>query len=191
MTQLVANLFRQILANLRSSVSRRLYQLVVTGAGVLVGSAVGLGAFCSSVLGATSYTVSSQVGALAPNAGGQQAYSLRLASSDWELGAFSNQYLLAGSAPLSGLTADWRFAVCDSSCFWQVHLHLGGGFSNGGPIAQITWSAMIPMLPIWLPIETIKYLPLWRLDVTTQMIAIRYRAVTWSYPLWIGVAVPF
>ena len=144
-----------------------------------------------NVAASVDYTVSSQVGALAPNAGGQLAYSFRLATKNWEVGTFSNQYLLAGDLPLSGLTADWRFAICDSSCFWQAYLQLGAGFSNGGPLAQVTWSALFPLIPVWLPIETMKYVPALRIDITTQMIAIRHRAVTWSYPLWIGVAVPF
>ena len=33
--------------------------------------------------------------------------------------------------------------------------------------------------------------PALRLDITTQIIFIRYRGVSWSYPLWAGVSVPF
>ena len=137
------------------------------------------------------YTVTAQYMSLAPNAGGQVAYGLKLATNDWEAGMFSNQYIYAGSLPYSGATFDWRFPICDDSCWWQVFVQGGGGFSNAGPLTEITWGTVIPALPLWLPTAAPKYWPALRIDVTTQMIYIRYRAVTWSYPLWAGVSVAF
>ncbi len=137
------------------------------------------------------YTVSAQALALAPNAGGQEAYTLRLATNEWEGGVFSNQYILAGDKPLTGAFYDLRFPICDDSCFWQFFVQTGAGLSNGGPLAQITWGTVIPLLPIWLPFSAPRYVPSLRLDITTQMIFIRYRAVTWSYPLWAGISVAF
>lgn len=137
------------------------------------------------------YTVSAQGMALAPNAGGQQAYTLKLATNDWEAGVFSNQYILAGNMPLTGATYDLRFPICDDSCWWQFFAQTGVGLSNGGPIAEITWGTVIPLLPLWLPTSAPRYVPALRLDVTTQMIFIRYRAVTWSYPLWAGISISF
>ena len=139
----------------------------------------------------TKYTVTAQALALAPNAGGQEAYTLRVATNDWEVGAFSNQYILAGDYPLTGAFYDLRFPICDDSCWWQFFAQTGVGVSNGGPLAQITWGTVIPLVPLWLPFAAPRYLPALRLDFTTQMIFIRYRAVTWSYPLWAGVSVSF
>jgi hypothetical protein len=137
------------------------------------------------------YTVSAQAMALAPNAGGQEAYTLRLATNDWEAGAFSNQYIVAGDQPLTGGFYDWRWPICDDSCWWQFFAQTGVGLSNGGPLAQITWGTVIPLLPLWLPTAAPRYVPALRLDITTQMIFIRYRGVTWSYPLWAGISVSF
>ena len=137
------------------------------------------------------YTITSQVGAFAPNAGGQEAYTLRLSRGDWEGGAFSNRYVIAGDYPLTGAFVDRRFAICGTECFWQFFVQFGAGGSNGGPLAQITWGTIIPALPLWLPTSAPRYVPQIRLDITTQLIFIRYRAVTWSYPLWVGVSVPF
>ena len=107
----------------------------------------------------TKYTVTGQYMALAPNAGGQQAYALRLGTNDWEGGAFSNQYILAGDKPFTGVFYDFRFPICDDSCWWQFFAQTGGGFSNGGPFAQITWGTIIPALPLWLPHAAPRYLP--------------------------------
>jgi hypothetical protein len=137
------------------------------------------------------YTVSAQAMALAPNAGGQEAYTLRLATNDWEAGAFSNQYIVAGDQPLTGVFYDLRYPICDDSCWWQFFAQTGVGISNGGPLAQITWGTVLPLLPLWLPTSSPRYLPALRLDITTQMIFIRYRGVTWSYPLWAGISIAF
>jgi hypothetical protein len=137
-------------------------------------------------------SVTAQVGALAPNAGGQVAYSLKYAhDDDWEASLFSNQYILAGKYPLSGATYSRRFPVCDSSCFWRFFVQTGAGVSTGGPMAEITWGSIIPILPVWLPTSAPKYIPSLRIDFTSQFIFVRYRAVTWSYPLWVGLTVSF
>ena len=137
------------------------------------------------------WTLTTQGAALAPNAGGQVAYTLKLYDGTYEYGGFSNQYLLAGDLPLSGITASKRFHVCDDSCWWKFFVQTGAGLSNGGPLAQISWGTMIPLAPIWLPMSAPRYYPALRIDMTTQFIFIQYRAVTWSYPLWVGISVPF
>lgn len=139
----------------------------------------------------TRYAVTAQAKALAPNAGGQDAYSLRVGTNNWEVGAFANKYITAGGVPLIGSTFDWRLPICDDSCFWQFFAQAGGGLSTGGPLAEITWGTMIPLAPLWLPVRAPRFLPQFRLDFTSQFIFVRYRAVTWSYPLWAGISFPF
>jgi hypothetical protein len=153
--------------------------------------AIALAAGAASAARAGDYAVTAQTLALAPNAGGQQAYALRLGTDRWEAGAFSNLYLSAGSLPLSGAVYDLRLPICDHTCFWQFFVQAGGGLSNAGPLAELTWGTMIPLLPIWLPVPRFNYVPALRLDITTHMIVIRQRIVTWSYPLWVGLSVPF
>jgi len=150
--------------------------------------------FCGTAItlaDSTRYTVTVQGLSLAPNAGGQDAYSLRLATNDWEAGLFSNQYITAGNYPLTGGTYDWRFPICDDSCWMQFFAQFGGGASNAGPIAEVTWGSIIPLLPLWLPTSAPRFVPALRVDITTQLIFIRYRIVTWSYPLWAGLSVGF
>ena len=137
------------------------------------------------------YQITGQIGALAPNAGGQQSFSLKLSRSNWEVSLFSNQYLLAGAYPLTGATYNWRFPICSTDCWWQLFLQTGAGLSNGGPIGEITWGSIIPALPIWLPFGTPRYIPAFRVDITTQLIFVQWRAVSWSYPFWFGVSFPF
>ena len=149
--------------------------------------------YCASGAGAadTRYELTIQGKALAPNAGGQDSYSLKLATNDWEVGGFVNQYITAGGKPMVGGTFDYRFPICDDTCFWQFFAEAGGGASTGGPMADITWGTMIPLVPLWLPMSAPRYLPQLRIDFTTQFIFIRWRAVTWSYPLWAGITIPF
>lgn len=128
---------------------------------------------------------------LAPNAGGQEAYSLKLATNDWEISGFLNNYLLVGSMPMIGASYAWRFPICDDKCFWQFSFQAGGGFANAGPILEMTWNTVIPLLPIWLPTRAPPYYPALRVDFTTQIILIQWRGVTWSYPLWLGISLPF
>lgn len=114
--------------------------------------------------------------ALAPNAGGQAAYSVRRATDDNEIGVFANTYLMAGNYPLLGAVYDWRFPICGQECFWQFFAQAGVGLSTAGPLVELTWST----IPFWIL----------RVDITTHIIAVPWRAVTWSYPLWVGLSLP-
>jgi hypothetical protein len=152
----------------------------------LIGAAMparALDLFSKPSTGDKNYTLTAQVASLAPNAGGQEAFSLLLATNEWEAGAFSNQYITAGNKPLTGGFYAWRYPICDDSCWWQAFVETGGGFSTGGPFAQATWGTIF--------FTPVRYLPAVRIDVTTQVIFIRWRGVTWSYPLWTGISVPF
>ena len=146
-----------------------------------------------TVLGAGDerYTLTAMGIALAPNAGGQDAYGLRLAHGTWEAGGFSNQYLTAGGRPLSGATLARRFSLCDDRCWWQFFVQAGFGASTAGPLIDLTWGSIWPLLPLWLPRRGPSYVPALRLDLTTHVIGFRYRVVTWSYPLWAGIGVSF
>ncbi len=147
--------------------------------------------FSSSIFGKTErYQIAAQSTALAPNAGGQEIYSLKLSRTDWEASLFSNQSISAGNMPYTGAVLLKRFSLCDESCFWQFFVQLGAGGSNGGPITEMTWGTIIPLLPIWLPLSAPKFVPALRIDITTQIVYIRWRAVTWTYPFWIGISVP-
>jgi hypothetical protein len=134
--------------------------------------------------------LASQFMSLAPNAGGQSVYSLRFSREKWEVSLFSNQTISAGGYPYSGIVAHRRFSICDASCFWQFYTATGVGGSNGGPIVEFTWSSIIPLIPLWLPLKAPSYFPAVRLDVTTQLVLIQWRAVTWTYPFWVGISVP-
>jgi hypothetical protein len=141
---------------------------------------------------AASYqSVSAQYGALAPNAGGQEAYALKYQRDEWEYSLFSNQYLLAGDYPLTGFVMDYVFPVCTKDCWINFYVNTGFGGSTGGPILEATWGTQIPLLPLWLPYKAPKYVPALRIDFTTQMIFVQWRGVTWSYPVWAGITIPF
>lgn len=116
---------------------------------------------------------------------------MKLATNDWEVGGFANRYITAAGRPLIGGTYSLRFPVCDDSCFWQFFAQFGAGLSTGGPLLDLTWGTNLPLIPLWLPFRAPPYLPQLRLDFTTQIIFIQWRAVTWSYPLWVGVSFPF
>lgn len=138
----------------------------------------------------SDYTLTMQTLSLAPNAGGQTAYSARLLSSDFEYGVFSNTYLLAGNYPLTGAVMNYHMPLCEKDCWWQFFAQAGGGISTGGPLAEITWGMILPLVPLWLPTKAPKYYPALRLDITSQFIFIRNRALIWNYPMWIGLSLP-
>ena len=121
-------------------------------------------------------TYSLQIGALAPNAGGQTAYALRRATDEDEWFLFQNQYLSAGPLPLIGVGYDRRFPICDQSCFWQFYVQVGGGVSTAGPMVEILWGTNL----FWLL----------RIDVGTHFYVTKERVITWSYPLWTGISLP-
>jgi hypothetical protein len=156
--------------------------------------------FISIVLGATAvsaankkdrYTVTGQFLSLAPNAGGQTAYRLEVHNNDHAFYGFNNRALLVGNTTLFGAGYDHRLPVCDESCFWQFFVQLGGGLTNGGGFAQVAWGTMIPLIPIWLPVDAPRFIPMLRVDITTQFYATTKRVVTWSYPLWVGISLAF
>ena len=131
----------------------------------------------SLLLGKTNITTYSlQLHALAPNAGGQEAYALRRATNSWELELFVNTYLRTGEYPLAGIIYNKRFAICDDSCFWQFYVQAGAGLSTAGPIIEFLWGTNF----LWII----------RLDIATQVLANPNRLIFWSYPLWIGFSLP-
>ena len=136
------------------------------------------------------YVLSSQAMALAPNAGGQRSYSLRVARNSIEYGAFANTYLTVDNMPIMGATADYRFSFCKKNCWWELFAQIGGGGSTAGPLLEASWGLMMPIFPIWWPGYPPKYLPMLRVDITSQIFLIQWRGITWSYPLWAGVSLP-
>jgi len=113
--------------------------------------------------------------ALAPNAGGQDAFALRMGDDKREWSLFTNLYLRSYDLPLTGITYDWRFPICSMACWVPTYLQAGGGISQAGPLAQLTWSTTV--------------LRLLRIDYTTQAFYSQSRIVLWSYPLWLGLSI--
>lgn len=136
------------------------------------------------------YTVSASMNALAANAGGQEAYALRIHHDDAEYHVFANRSLSVGGKPLVGAGYDLRFNLCED-CFWRVFIQGGAGLSNAGPYVELDWGMAIPIVPLWLPTHPPRYLPQLRIDFATHLIFSQLRPNTWSYPLWLGIAVPF
>jgi hypothetical protein len=138
-----------------------------------------------------SYTITGQALSLAPNAGGQKAYRLELHRRGHALYGFNNRSLLVENTTLFGIGYDYRLPVCDESCFWQFFVQIGGGLTNAGGFAEVAWGTMIPLLPLWLPIPSPRFIPMLRVDITSQFFATTERVITWSYPLWIGLSFAF
>lgn len=137
-----------------------------------------------------SYTLYGASGALAPNAGGQDTYSLRLYHDEREYHAFMNRTLMAGGMPLYGAGYDFTFNACEE-CFWRFFVQTGVGISTAGPYLELDWGFAVPILPLWLPIAPPRFVPQFRIDFATHVIQTTSRAITWSYPLWIGIGIPF
>lgn len=137
------------------------------------------------------YTVSGQILSLAPNAGGQKAYKLEVHTNGHAVYGFNNRSLLVDETTLYGAGYDYRLPVCDESCFWQFFVQIGGGLTNAGGFAEVTWGSMIPLLPFWIPASSPRFIPMLRIDITSQFFATRERVITWSYPLWIGLSFAF
>lgn len=134
--------------------------------------------FSNSSHANSNYAISAQQYALAPNAGGQTAWSLRLSKNDdREYSIFVNEYLQTGSFPLMGTTYDFKYALCGRSCFLQSAALIGFGISSAGPLVNLTWS----FTPLWIV----------RIDFSTHIYAIPSRLIVWNYPLWLGITVPF
>jgi hypothetical protein len=134
---------------------------------------------------------SAQIGSFAANAGGQSAYAVRYSKNQHQYSLFSNQYLQAGGVPVTGVTYNYILPICTKDCFWRFWSSIGAGGSNVGPIIDISWTGLVPLIPIWLPRGHFKYVPNLRIDFTTQLMFLRTRVVAWSYPLWAGISVPF
>jgi hypothetical protein len=140
---------------------------------------------------ADRYQLTFQARALAANAGGQEAYKLEWYHDHHAFYGFKNQALIVGNYSLMGAGYNYRLPICDSSCFWQFFAQVGGGVSNAGLYEDITWGSIIPMLPIWLPFSAPRYIPAFRIDITSQFFPNRQRLITWSYPLWVGITFTF
>lgn len=136
------------------------------------------------------YILSTQAMALAPNAGGQRSYGLRVARNAIEYGGFANAYLTVDGRPIMGATANYRFSFCKKNCWWELFAQIGGGGSTAGPLLEATWGLMAPVFPIWWPGFPPKYMPMLRVDITSQMFFVQWRGITWSYPLWAGISMP-
>jgi len=128
---------------------------------------------------------------LAPNAGGQEAYRIEGYETPHAWHAFYNRALIVGKLPLMGAGYNYRMSVCDESCFWRFFAQVGGGLSNGGPYGEISWGTIIPLVPLWLPVSAPRFIPSLRLDITSQFYLAKNRIITWSYPIWAGVALAF
>jgi hypothetical protein len=128
---------------------------------------------------------------LAPNAGGQEAYRIEGYERPHAWHAFYNKALLVDGMSLLGAGYNFRMSACDENCFWRFFAQVGGGLSNGGPYGEISWGAIIPLIPLWLPTSAPKYIPSLRLDITSQFYLSRSRIITWSYPIWAGVSLAF
>ena len=128
---------------------------------------------------------------LAPNAGGQEAYRVEGYEKPNAWHVFYNRALLVSELPLMGAGYNYRMSACDESCFWRFFAQVGGGLSNAGPYGEISWGTIIPLVPLWLPVAAPRYIPALRLDITSQFYLAKNRIITWSYPIWAGVALAF
>lgn len=130
-------------------------------------------------------TYSLQAMALAPNAGGQMAYALRRGTNEREMSVFANTYLYAGDYPLVGAIYSWRFPIVNDDWFWQAFVELGAGITTAGPVAEILWGTIM----LWTV----------RVDIATHLMFVPSNSdrsgrpanmILWSYPIWVGLAVP-
>jgi hypothetical protein len=135
------------------------------------------------------FNLSLSSGAFAANAGGQDAYAMRLNHARDEFHLIANRSLEVGGLPLVGGGYDLKFDMCDE-CFWKFFIQTGGGLSNAGPYGELLWGLTVPIIPIWLPTRPPRYLPHLRLDFATHLLFSQLRPSTWLYPIWLGVGVP-
>ena len=125
-----------------------------------------------------SQTFSLQYKSWTSNAGGQEVYSLRWEIDDkYEWALFSNQFLITGNYPLTGLLWDLKYTICGRSCFLGLSAQTGIGLSTAGPVVEILWSVR----PFWLI----------RIDMATHLYFSQIQPIIWSYPFWLGVSIPF
>ena len=115
--------------------------------------------------------------AVTGNAGGQQAYALRLSrDNEVEYSLFVNQYFYTGRYPLSGLTYAYRFALVPARYVVSSFLQVGAGISTAGPLGVILWN--------------LTAFHVVRLDIATHIYFPQLRPFIWNYPLWLGITVP-
>jgi hypothetical protein len=115
--------------------------------------------------------------AFTSNAGGQTAYALKRYSVDHEWTIFANTYLLAAGIPLLGGVYSLRHTFVSAKYPLQAFAQFGLGASTGGVVAEGTLGT------------TLFYLL--RIDLTSHLIINQNRAISWSYPFWTGVSIPF
>lgn len=127
---------------------------------------------------ANQLDLSAKALAFAPNAGGQAAYAIAAATRQTEYSLFVNTYLLTGDVPLFGVIYSRRLPLCSGSCWlWPTFLQAGAGLASAGPLLAVDW-VMTP-------------LSLLRIDMSTHLMINSKRVVAWSYPLWLGITLPF
>lgn len=125
-----------------------------------------------------SKTLSMQYQSFTANAGGQEAWSLRLSMNDRiEYSIFANKYLTAENYPLLGAIYSLRLPILSRKYPIRSFTQLGAGLTNIGPVVELLWS----FTPLWI----------FRIDFSTHFYFTRSRMITWSYPLWVGISVPF
>jgi hypothetical protein len=127
---------------------------------------------------ARDYALALQGAALAPNAGGQEAWALRFATDNSrEYSIFANEYLRTGDYPLVGAIYSFRFPIF--SRVWPIYsfVQIGAGASSAGPVAEF----LMNLTPAWVV----------RIDFSTHFYAIPERVIVWNYPFWVGLTVPF
>jgi hypothetical protein len=105
--------------------------------------------------------------AFAANAGGQNAYALSWApDSSQEFNLFTNQYLITGKYPLTGLVYNRRHNLLPEYYPFKSFVQGGVGMSTAGPLAALTWNFTALMVV--------------RIDITTHI----------YFPQWLGITVP-
>ena len=132
--------------------------------------------FCGVSYAGELYQTAVMAQSFAPNAGGQVVYALRRGTDSHEWSVFSNQYLKAGSYPLTGALYSKRYTLCGISCPVQFFGQLGVGASTAGPMLEFLWS--------------INFLWVGRLDFVSHLYFTKQRIVVWNYPIWLGVSLP-
>lgn len=119
--------------------------------------------------------LSLQLGATAPNAGGQSAFAIRKMFETVELSVFRSSYLSTSSGSLIGAIGSYRLFHYNPSSYFGAYTQLGGGMTSAGPVTEIVWGMKLLVM---------------RLDFATHMYWTKSRVITWSYPLWIGFTFP-
>ena len=117
-----------------------------------------------------------QVVALAPNAGGQNAFAFRRATDIAEWGFFLNQSVKTGDVNLMGGGYAKRLSLCGIYCIWDFYIQAGIGLSTAGPMVEFLWGT--------------NWLWLVRLDFATQIYLTKDRVILWNYPFWLGLSLP-